>query len=152
MEYIDYTLHAQYYHLPLSSLHILPFSTLWFLTVQNADASLQSVLMLSLLCSSLLFSLVGFLAPGGLLVWFLSLLFSSPFYCFTCHTSHPHSDYVSGPLYPRRSQWAKDSQVFLVRLVPRFPEPIASGRLSKSTKDEAKSTEGNLANKGLSPN
>ena len=36
--------------------------------------------------------------------------------------------------------------------VPRFPEPIASGRLSESTKDEAKSTEGNLTDKGLSPN
>ena len=59
---------------------------------------------------------------------------------------------LSGPLYPRRSQWAEDSQIFLVRLVPRFLEPIASGRLSESTKDKAKSTEGNLTNKGLSPN
>ena len=59
---------------------------------------------------------------------------------------------MSGPLYPRHSQWAEDPQVFLVRLVPRFLEPIASGRLSESTKDEAKSTEGNLTNKGLSPN
>ena len=36
--------------------------------------------------------------------------------------------------------------------MPRFPEPIASGRLSESTKDEAKSTGGNLTNKGLSLN
>ena len=66
------------------------------------------------------------------------------------HNPSPHN--VSGPLYPWRSQGAEDLQVFLVRLVPRFPEPIASGRLSESTKDEAKSTEGNLTNKGLSPN
>ena len=74
------------YHLPLSSLHILPFSTLWFRTVQNVDASLQSVPLLSLLCSSLLCSLVRFSAPGVLLVWFLCLFFSSPFYSFTCHS------------------------------------------------------------------
>ena len=59
---------------------------------------------------------------------------------------------MSGPLYPQLSHWAEDSQVFLVQLVPRFLEPIASGRLSESTKDEVKSTEGNLTNKGLSPN
>ena len=48
---------------------------------------------------------------------------------------------VSGPLYPQCSQWAKDSQVFPILLVPRVPNPIASGRLSEYTKDEAKSTE-----------
>ena len=37
-------------------------------------------------------------------------------------------------------------------LTPTFPECLSSGRLSESTKDEAKSTEGNLTNKGLSPN
>ena len=65
--------------------------------------------------------------------------------------SNSQNSHLSGPLYPQHSQWAEDSQVFLVRLAPRFPEPIASGRLSESTKDEAKSTEGNLTNKGLSP-
>ena len=35
--------------------------------------------------------------------------------------------------------------------MPRFPEPIASGRLSESTKDEAKSTEGNLTNQRFIP-
>ena len=68
------------------------------------------------------------------------------------HRKTRQRHWLSGPLYPRRSQWAEDSQAFLARLVPRFPEPIASGRLSESTKDEAKSTEGNLTNKGLSLN
>ena len=58
---------------------------------------------------------------------------------------------MSGPLYPQRSQWAEDLQVFLVRLVPKFPDLIASSRLSKSTKDEAKSTEGNLTNQRFIP-
>jgi len=75
------------YHPYLPSLRILLFSTLWLWTVQNVDASsLSSVPMLSLLCSLLLPSLVRFSAPGVLLVWFLSLFFSSPFYCFACHS------------------------------------------------------------------
>ena len=48
---------------------------------------------------------------------------------------------VSGPLYPQCSQLAEDSQVFPILLVPRVLNPISSGRLSKCTKDEAKSTE-----------
>ena len=60
-------------------------------------------------------------------------------------------DIMSGPLYPRHSQRAEDSQVFLVQPVPRFPEPISSIRLSESTKDEVKSTVGNLTNQRFIP-
>ena len=89
------------YQLFFLLLHILPFGMVWFWTMQNEDASfLQSVPVLSLLCSSLLCSLEQFSALSVLLVWFQSLfshlhsiilLVTQPVFH---HMFHPNSYYA----------------------------------------------------------